>query len=104
MHPRKLLVSCLHNPATKASPSDASNEGHWPEAAETSNSSIEPYMGCLLQLVPEAEMAHHRNAASESRLAGKVVSYLPQKGHMGQAMKLGLSCYLVLLSIDSKTR
>ena len=59
VHSGMLSVSSIRNPTSKASPSDASNEGHWPEAAETSNSSIEPYMGCLLQLVPEDEMAHH---------------------------------------------
>ena len=30
--------------------------------------------------------------------------YILFKYHMGQVTKLGLSCYLVLLSVDSKTR
>ena len=33
-----------------------------------------------------------------------VLKIIPEKMYMGQVMELWLSCYLVLLSIDSKTR
>ena len=53
----------------------------------------------LLQIVWKPNRLHHLSECSQMR-----VDFLWGVKYMGQVTKLQLSCYLVLLSIDSKTR